>query len=81
MYHQATQDAQRVEEFVRLPDVDRADSARTARALEAKSDFETEQGLYIGGMAGAVALGGAALYLFLAGDDPDRYAEFHQGDD
>lgn len=80
MYHQATQDAQRVEDFVRLPDVDRT-TERSSRALEAKSSFETEQGLYVAGLAGAVAFGGAALFLFLAGDDPDRYAEFHGVDD
>jgi hypothetical protein len=75
MFDQASRDAGRVEDFAGLPDIERTPAARE-RALTAKSDFEVEQGLYLGGLGGAVLFSGVALYLFLAGDDPDRYAEF-----
>lgn len=79
MFDQASQDAGRVEDFAALPDIERTAAARE-RAVSAKSDFEVEQGLYLGGLGGAVLFGGTALYLFLAGDDPDRYAEFRDLD-
>ncbi len=46
-------------------------------AIAADDRFGTNQALYLSLLAGALVSGGVSLYLFLAGDNPDRYEEFH----
>jgi hypothetical protein len=75
-YSQATDDKEVVDGYALGSDLARSDAALRERALVAKDSFDVNQGLYLGGLAGAAILGGASLYFFLAGDDPDRYAEF-----
>jgi len=79
MFNNASLDADRVEAFVARPDIERTAALRE-EAVGARSDFEVGQGLYLGAMGAAVIFGASAIYLFLAGDDPDRYAEFRDVD-
>jgi TolB-like protein len=74
-YSQASDDKQVVDAYAALSDFERAQRDR-AVVTEAKDSFEVNQGLYLGALGGAILLGGASLYFWLAGDDPDRYEEF-----
>lgn len=46
-------------------------------AQSARDSFSTNQSIYLIGLGTAAVAGATALYLFLAGDDPHRYDEFH----
>lgn len=76
-YAQASENKTIVDRFTESRSIDQTAEAR-ARALRASDDFSLDQGLYLGALGGAVLLGGASLFCFLAGDDPDRYEQFHE---
>lgn len=75
MFHEASGSADAVERFAARPDIEQTAALREVAASD-KSAFEVQQGVYLGAMGAAVLLGATSLYLFISGDDPDRYAEF-----
>lgn len=76
-YGRATDDKAAVDRYAQALDVERGGAAAYDDALSARDSFTTNQGLYIGLLGTAVVSAGVSLYLFLSGDDPDRYEEFH----
>jgi hypothetical protein len=77
-YARATDDLNTVNSYASLNSEQQALSMDLRNeAIAADDRFGTNQALYISFLAGALVSGGFALYLFLAGDDPDRYEEFH----
>lgn len=48
-----------------------------ADVVSARNDFQTNQAVYLSTLGTAVVAAGVSLYLFLSGDDPDKYEEFH----
>lgn len=76
-YARATDDKNLVDAFNHTPSLDRLSVASRPEVVEADNRFTTHQALYLSMLGTAVAAGGLSLYLFLAGDDPDRYEEFH----
>lgn len=75
-YSQASDDKNVVDTYAAALDSQR-DPSRYAEVLAAQDSFTTNQALYLSLLATAVVSGGASLVLFLVGDDPDRYEEFH----
>ncbi len=45
--------------------------------IAANNDFTTNQSVYLSLLGTSVISAGVSLYLLIAGDDPDRYEEFH----
>lgn len=76
-YGRATTNKSTVDQYSQALDVERGGAAAYDEALSARDSFSTNQGLYIGLLGTAVVSAGVSLYLFLSGDDPDRYEEFH----
>lgn len=77
-YSRATDDLNTVNSFASLTSEQQALAMDLRNdALAADDRFGTNQALYISLLTGAIVSGGISLYLFLAGDDPDRYEEFH----
>lgn len=76
-YTRASSDKEVVDAFAGATDFDRSQAGLREEAVAARDSFELNQGLYLGSILGAVVLGGASAFFFLAGDDPDRYEEFH----
>ncbi len=77
-YARATDDLNTVNSYAALTNEQQALSPDLRmEAIAADDRFGTNQALYISMLAGAIVSGGISLYLFLAGDDPDRYQEFH----
>jgi hypothetical protein len=77
-YARATDDLNTVNSFAALNNEQQALSPQLREdALAADDRFGTNQALYLSFITGALVSGGISLYLFLAGDDPDRYEEFH----
>lgn len=75
-YARASDNLDVVNGYASLSAEERAGMDR-AVVLQANDDFTTNQAVYLSLLGGALVSGGVSLYLFLAGDDPDRYAEFH----
>jgi hypothetical protein len=77
-YARATDDLNTVNSYAALNSAEQALAPRLRdEAIAADDRFGTNQALYLSFIAGAVVSGGISLYLFFAGDDPDRYQEFH----
>jgi TolB-like protein len=78
-YSQATDDKAFVDRYASALDAQRASGSVGTydEARSAQDSFSTNQTLYLAGLGTALVAGGASLYLLLAGDDPDRYEEFH----
>ena len=76
-YGRATTNKGTVDQYAQALDVERGGAPAYDEALSARDSFSTNQGLYIGLLGTAVVSAGVSLYLFLSGDDPDRYEEFH----
>ena len=76
-YTQATDDKNLVDAYNASPPIDRPAVASRPEVVDADNGFATHQALYLSMLGTAVAAGGVSLYLFLAGEDPDRYEEFH----
>jgi hypothetical protein len=74
-YARATNDLNIVNDYAALTDAERA-GMDAGPIYEANDSFSTNQALYLSFLAGAVVSAGVSLWLFLAGDDPDRYEEF-----
>lgn len=78
-YSKASTNKDAVDRYANALDADRA-AGRVGTLDEARSAddrFSTQQSLYLVSLGALVVSGAASLYLFFAGDDPDRYAEFH----
>jgi hypothetical protein len=78
-YANATEDKAFVDRYASALDAQRASGSVGTydQARSAEDSFNANQTLYIVGLGTAVAAGAASLYLLIAGDDPDRYEEFH----
>jgi hypothetical protein len=76
-YGKATDAKTTVDSFTNGLDADRARVGFRQQALTAHDDFQVDQSVYLIALGGAVLAGATGLYLLLAGDDPDRYREFH----
>jgi TolB-like protein len=75
-YDKASGNKQVVDSFTNALDIQRAMPGVREQALSARDSFQTNQGLYLACLGGAVVAGSVSVLLFLAGDDPDRYEEF-----
>lgn len=77
-YTQATDDKELVDRYANALDAQRASGAvgTFQEAKDAESSFGTNQSLYLVGLGTALLTGALSTYLFVAGDDPDRYEEF-----
>ena len=75
-FAQATEDKNLVDSYSQARAIDRPMIGSRSEAVAAEDSFATHQALYISMLTTAVIAGGLSLYLFIAGDDPDRYAEF-----
>lgn len=76
-YGSASDDKSLVDSYSRALAIDRA-AIGTPNEIQAASDsFQTNQALYLTFLGTAVVSGGVSLFLWLTGDDPDRYDEFH----
>ncbi len=78
-YGQASDDKAYVDRYASALDAQRASGSvgTLDEARAAESSFNTNQTLYLVGIGTALVSAGVSLYLFVAGDDPDRYEEFH----
>lgn len=72
-YDQGTGNLDTINGYNALNDIDRAG---VERPTGARSDFDTNQGLYLTFLGTAVVSGLASAGFFMFGPDPDRYAEF-----
>ena len=76
-YGRATDDKAFVDTYASALDSERASLGSYDDVLARRDSFGTNQALYLSMLGTALVSGGISLYLFLAGEDPDRYAEFH----
>jgi TolB-like protein len=78
-YSAASDDKAYVDRYASALDIQRASGAvgTLDQARDAQDSFNTNQALYLTALGTALVTGGVSLYLFLSGDDPDRYEEFH----
>lgn len=78
-YAKASDDKQFVDRYASALDAQRASGAVGTfdEARSAQDSFSTNQTLYLVGLGTAVVAGAASVYFLMAGDDPDRYDEFH----
>jgi TolB-like protein len=78
-YSNASEDKDQVDRYASALDAQRASGAVGTYddAKQAKDSFSANQTLYLVGLGTALVAGATSLYLFVAGDDPDRYEEFH----
>lgn len=78
-YSQASDDKAYVDRYASALDAQRAAGSvgTLEQARSAEDSFNTNQTLYLVGIGTALVSAGVSLYLFVAGDDPDRYEEFH----
>ena len=76
-YTRASDDKQVVDVFTTSQAVEQAIPGRRAAALDARSGFQTNQALYLTFLGTGIVAAGTSLVLWLTGDDPDRYEEFH----
>lgn len=72
-YDQAGQNLEEVDAYVGATDLERQGLERPTGA---RSDFDTNQGLYLTFLGTAVVSGLSSAALFIFGPDPDRFAEF-----
>lgn len=79
-YARATDNKNVVDTYTQALGTDRA-TMPYADVVSARNDFNTNQAVYLSMLGTAVVSAGVSLYLFLAGDDPDRYEEFHSIND
>jgi len=79
-YARATDNKNVVDTYTQALGSDRA-SMPYEDVVSARNDFNTNQAVYLSMLGTAVVSAGVSLYLFLAGDDPDRYEEFHSIND
>lgn len=75
-YARATDNKNMVDSYTSALGTDRAQVAYPD-VVEARNDFNTNQAVYLSLLGTAVISAGVSAYLFLTGDDPDRYEEFH----
>ena len=75
-YGMATDEKAIVDRHANALQVERAQPGAREEAIAANDRFATDQGVYLASLGTAVVAGAASLYLFISGDDPDRYAEF-----
>jgi TolB-like protein len=78
-YAKASTNKDTVDHYVNALDAVRASGAVGSYndAKSADSSFSTNQGLYLIMLGTAIAAGATSLALFIFGDDPHRYDEFH----
>ncbi len=75
-YDRATSNKDFTDRYRSAFDADRAQVGSYDRYLEERDAFDTNQGLYLGFLIGAIVAGAASTYLFVAGDPPGRYEDF-----
>jgi hypothetical protein len=75
-YGRASDDKAFVDAFASALDRERPALGSRAEALARRDSFETHQALYLSALGTALVSSGVSLILWLAGEDPDRYAEF-----
>ena len=75
-YAQATDNKDFTDQFAASLAIERNALGGYNRYLDERQAFDTNQGLYIGFLVGAIVSGAVSTYLFLAGDPPGRYDEF-----
>lgn len=79
-YGRATDNKDVVDAYTQALGSDRA-TQPYSNVVAARNDFNTNQAVYLSMLGTAVISAGVSAYLFLAGDDPDRYEEFHSLND
>lgn len=77
-YSAASDDKAKVDQFTSALEIDRSRAGLRNEAVAAKSSFEANQSLYLVSLGTATLSAAASAVLLLAGDDPDRYAEFRE---
>lgn len=76
-YNRASGDKDLVDTYAQALDVERSGIATFDDVVAARNDFSTNQALYLSMLGTAVVSAGVSLTLFLLGDDPGRYEEYH----
>ncbi len=76
-YARASDNKTLVDRYTSALDIERPSIADRAEVEDARGAFSTNQALYFTFLGTAVVSGGVSLVLFILGDDPDRYQEFH----
>lgn len=76
-YGSATDDKALVDNYANALAVDRPRIGTPDEIRAAQDSFGTNQALYLTFLGTAIVSGGVSLWLWLSGDDPDRYEEFH----
>lgn len=76
-YARASDDKNFVDRYSSALAVDRRLIGTPEEAQLRSDSFGTNQTLYLSLLGTAVISGGVSLFLWLTGDDPDRYEEFH----
>ena len=74
-YAQATDNKEFTDRFGAALSAERLSLGGYDRYQEERDAFDTNQGLYLGFLIGALVSGAAATYLFVAGDPPGRYED------
>ncbi len=76
-YSRAGDDKQVVDVFNSSRALEQSQPGMREAALDARSGFQTNQALYLTFLGTGVIAAGTSLVLWLTGEDPDRYEEFH----
>ncbi len=76
-FSRASDDKAFVDRYTTALAADRPFIATPEEAQVRSDSFHTNQALYLSLLGTAVVSGGVSLVLWLVGDDPDRYEEFH----
>lgn len=77
-YNQATENKLIVDSYASALESERAQVGRRNEALSAKDSFDTNQSLYVVSLSTAVLSAAGSAFLFMFGDDPDRYEAFSE---
>lgn len=75
-YSLATSNKDFTDRYASALDINRSSVGTYDQYLDERNAFDTNQGLYLGFLAGAIVSGAVSAYLFIDGDPPGRYEDF-----